>query len=377
MLALIACVLIVLIGCIIFIVPTTLVNLRLLPPPPATLTILPASSTLQKTYAIVASTTPPTASQHQVLARFLSYTTSSQTETTKATGIGQRPAVAARGSLTLYNALPYMQTIAAGTVFTDANGVQFVSDKLASIPAAQIPTEGFVTVAAHALIAGNSGNIPALDFNGSACCTQGITLQNTAAFSGGQDTQHYTFVQQRDIDGVVTPLNTQITQSGRISLQALIPPGEQSVAPPQCLPTISSDHAAGDKATSVTVTVTETCTGEVYDQQAALAMAAHSLTLDAAQHPGPGYALTGTIKTLLTKVQVTNSARSLLLLVRAQGTWVHQVSKNLARSIAGKSDAAAQMLLQHMGVAKVAIQRAWPGGSILPDNPDQITIIVQ
>lgn len=368
-------------GGVILAAPEVLVNLGLIQPPPATVTITPASSIQQKMYAINAVTAPPIASQHQVQARFLSYTTSSQTETAKATGLGQRPAIAARGNLTLYNAMHYAQTIAAGTVFTDTNGIQVVNDKVAIIPAARPPTEGFVTVLAHTLGAGASGNIPAFDFNGVLCCAPGITVQNKAAFSGGQDRQDYTFVQQSDIDGEVNPLKALLVQNGQATLKAQIHPNEQSVGPAQCLPNITSDHTASDKATSVTVTVTETCTSEVYDRQGALDIAGNLLKTDASQSLGAGYSLVSKVITALTRAQVTGSAKVVTLLVTAKGLWAYQFSntqrQNLVRLITGKSELDAQSLLRQMGVARTDVQLAWPGGNMLPDKSDEITIVVQ
>ena len=209
----------------------------------ATVTITPASPALKNTYVISAVTGPPIASQRQVQARFLSYSTSSQTATVKAAGVGHIPATAATGNLTLYNALPYPQTLALGTVFTDTNGIQVVSDTTALIPAAKPPAEGSVTVSGHAAVPGKNGNIQAFDFNDVSCCAAGVTVQNTAAFSGGRDEQSYSFVQQSDIDSVVQPVKVALAQSGQASLKTQILANERLIGPVQCVSNITSDIA--------------------------------------------------------------------------------------------------------------------------------------
>ncbi len=209
----------------------------------ATVTITPASPALKNTYVISAVTGPPIASQRQVQARFLSYTTSSQTATVKAAGVGHIPATAATGNLTLFNALPYPQTLALGTVFTDTNGIQVVSDTTALIPAAKPPAEGSVTVSGHAAVPGKNGNIQALDFNDVSCCAAGVTVQNTAVFSGGRDEQSYSFVQQSDIDSVVQPVKMTLVQSGQASLKTQILANERLIGPVQCVSNITSDIA--------------------------------------------------------------------------------------------------------------------------------------
>ena len=348
----------------------------------ATVTITPASPALKNTYVISAVTGPPIASQRQVQARFLSYTTSSQTATVKAAGVGHIPATVARGNLTLYNALPYPQTLALGTVFTDTNGIQVVSDTTALIPAAKPPAEGSVTVSGHAAVPGKNGNIQALDFNDVSCCAAGVTVQNTAAFSGGRDEQSYSFVQQSDIDSVVQPVKLALAQSGQASLKTQILANERLIGPVQCVSNIASDHLPGDRATSVTVTVSDACTGEVYDWQGAQSLAASLLRMEAAKNLGAGYKLIGKLITTVTKAPVIDTQGTVTLLIAAKGIWVFQFDNArksaLAKLIAGKSGQQGQtLLLSQPGVAKVDFQFSQLSGNTLPANPNAITIVVQ
>ena len=350
---------------------------------PVTVTITPASKVLNNIFVISAVTLTPDPAQHQVAARMIAFLTPTQSKTVKTTGVAHVPGAQAKGQLTFYNAFSHSQTIAVGTVLTDANGVQVVNDEAAVIPAATPPTEGSVTVAAHAINDGINGNISAFDFNNIPCCTSGVTVQNTSAFSGGQNAYSYAFVEQNDIDGVVNPLQASLTRTAQASLEAQLHAGEQFVSSPQCMPGITSDHQAADRATSVSVTVAVTCTGEVYDRQAALSMAANLLRQEAARDPGTGYALVGNLVTDVTQVSVTDTKKGTLsMMVEAEGVWVYQFSaaqkQALVKLLAGKSKQNAQaLLLEQKGVTTAAIQFSGSNGNTLPSDPTQIIIVVQ
>ena len=350
---------------------------------PVTVTITPASKALNNTYVISAVTLTPDPAQNQVAARVIASVSPAQSKTVKTTGVGHVPGVQAKGQLTFYNAFSHPQTIAVGTVLTDANGVQLVNDAAAMIPAATPPTEGSVTVSAHAIAAGVNGNISAFDFDNVSCCTSGVTVQNTAAFSGGLDAFSYAFVEQSDIDDVVNPFQASLTRTAQVSLKAQLHPGEQFVSSPQCMPGITSDHQAADRATSVSVTVTVTCTGEVYDHQAAQSVAANLLRQEAARDPGPGYALVGNLVTDVRQVSLTDAKKGTLsLMVGAEGVWVYQFGaaqkQALAKLLAGRSTQNAQaLLLEQKGVTAAAIQFSGSNENTLPSDPTQIIIVIQ
>ncbi|HVB61928.1 MAG TPA: baseplate J/gp47 family protein [Ktedonobacteraceae bacterium] len=352
----------------------------------ATVTIIPARAAQDHRYTITAVTGQPNAAQRQVQARILSYTTSTQTMTVKATGQGTIPAVAAVGNLIFYNALPYSQTIAPGTILTDSSGVQIMNTKIAIIPAANLPTEGSITVTARAVVPGATGNIPALDFNAVLCCIPGITVVNTAAFSGGHDQQHYTYVQQADINSVASTMKNSLAQNGESVLKTLLPPNEPLVGSIRCVPAVASDHSAGERAASVTISATDTCTGETYDQQAALAMAGSILRSEAASRLGAGFALAGSIVATVRQAAITTAMNTVSLSVEADGTWVYRFTADrqsaLAKLIAGKSGQAAKMLLQQQrGVSTASIQASilfpWLDAAYLPADARQITIKMQ
>jgi len=292
--------------------------------PTATVAIVPTHMVRQATLVITAVTGTPDAAQHEVAARFVSATSPVLVASGQATGVTHVPATNARGTLTLYNAATYPQTIAADTVLTGADGVQVVTDAPAPIPAGNPPLFGVVTVSAHALQVGSRGNSAALDING-LCCAAGVAVKNTAGFSGGEDAQTYPTVRQADIDGLAHPLVATLTQSTSLGVRSQLRPQEWLVTIPACVPAIRADHAVGSRATEVTVTVKVACQSEVFDQHAASRRAAISFTQEVSAALGANYALVGQITTMLVGVTVTDTKRGTLALsIQAEGVWVYQ-----------------------------------------------------
>jgi len=121
----------------------------------------------------------------------------------------------------------------------------------------------------------------------------------------------------------------------------------------------------------------------VYDlrgPQGAQALATKLLESDVAKNPNlANYVLTGSIVTLVT--QTTVSSNTVSLFVKAEGIWVYQFTDAskaaLAKLIAGKSKSDAETLLANSaGVDKVDSIDISGGGSTLPSDPKQITIVV-
>ena len=350
------------------------------PPLSATVTITLASKDLKNSYTVSAVIGTPDPSQRQVQARLLFSTTPAQSITVNAKGAASIPATQATGILIFYNSATYTQLVPMDTVFVGTDGVEVVNDENADIPAARPPVEGFVTVTAHAVKPGAAGNISLFDING-PCCMSGITVRNVTAFSGGQDAQSYTYVQQSDIDGAANALETSLMQNARTSLQKQMHPGEQLAGSPQCLPNITSDYFASARVANVTVNVTLGCLGEVYDYQGAVLMTEGLLKGKASNSLGAGYSLVGNVLTTVTQATIGKN-EMVSLLVKAEGVWVYQFSdaqkKTLAKLITGKSLKEAKALLQKKpGVGKATIQLSQSSGDVLPMNPGQITIVIQ
>ncbi len=349
--------------------------------PTATVTIVPTRLDRQATLVITAVTGAPDAGRYEIAARFVSATSPELVASGLASGVAHVPATRAHGTLTLYNAATYPQTIAAGTVLTGADGVQVVTNAPAPIPAGNPPLFGVITVSAHTVLAGSHGNITALDVN-ALCCVAGVAVKNTAGFTGGQDAQTYPTVRQADIDGLARPLVDTLTQGTQTRVRSQLRPQEWMVTIPACVPAISADYTVGSRATQVTVSVAVTCQSEVYDQHAAMRLAATSLKQEAAIALGATYALVSQVTTALIGVRVTDPKRGTLTLsILAEGTWVYQWSlahlEALARRIAGtgKQEALA-FLLREEGVQTASMHLSGSERSMLPADPSQIAITV-
>jgi VCBS repeat-containing protein len=154
------------------------------------------------------------------------------------------------------------------------------------------------------------------------------------------------------------------------------------IGAPTCKPNVTSDHAAGDKASTVTVSVNFTCTGEVYDYDGAFSMAARLLTNQANTQLSSGSAPVGNIKTTLTSATLTDAkSGTVTLVVNAEGLWAYQFTdaqkQALAKLIAGKTKSAAQSLLaSQTGVGRVDITVSGGNSSTLPTDTSKITIVV-
>jgi hypothetical protein len=348
-------------------------------PAPATVTIVPDSKVVSNSYVILGVSGTPDPAQRQVSVRPIINTVSSQPKQVAATGHNQTPGTQATGTLTFYSLASTPLTVAAHTVFTLANGVKIENNVAANIPAASLPTAGFVTVPAHAITTGSAGNIAAFTLN-TACCATDIKVQNTQAFTGGQDPKNYMFVQQSDVDGVVNAVKPQLVQQATSGFNGQLHAGEALAGSPQCSSKVGVDQPIGDTGVnvpSVTVSETVTCMGEAYDQKGAQNLVAGLLANEAKSTLGAGYVLAGNV---ITQISVQNvSKQSVSLLANAKGMWYYQITQAQeqawAKLIAGKSPAAAQTIIESQtGVSKATIQ---VNGATLPTDPTQISFVVQ
>ena len=350
--------------------------------PTATVTIVPKHADEHNFYviqAIVKGT--PDSSKRQVRARILLSPVETQSKTVDATGVKNFPAVAATGTLTFYNGSNVEQTVRASDAIFTVGNVQIKLTQDVNIPAALSPgVPGQVDVQAYADPTGASGNIPAGAINQFCCNSTTISVKNSNAFSGGQDASSKRIVvQQSDIDNAANPLK------GPLQRQALASPNLRKQAneqfidqQPTCTTKVTSDHVAGDQASTVTVT----CTGEVYDQVGAETIAANLLRQQASKDLTPDYMLVGNLVTQI--VQVNNDTQGNIdLRIKTEGIWVFQFTDaekaNLAQLIVRKSKLDAKALLgQQPGVDSVGtIDITGADGSTLPTDPKQITIIIQ
>lgn len=204
-----------------------------------------------------------------------------------------------------------------------------------------------------------------------------MQVQNNSPFTGGQDPQSYTYVQQSDIDNAANTLISANTPDAQQVLQGQIQPNEQLIGTPGCGPNKSADHSAGDQVSQVTVTVSFTCLGEVYDHDGALKLAQYLLKQQE-QQLHPTYELVGTITTTMQTATLTDpTSGTVTMTIQASGTWVAhfdtQSEQALALSIAGKTKAEAQAFLNKQpGIQMASIQLQGGNSDRLPTNPAEI-----
>jgi VCBS repeat-containing protein len=350
----------------------------------ATVTIIPTTVEISgaSTLTLITGTAHPGSAQ--VAGRLLSTLTLSQEQVMPTTGTGHQPAQAAHGSITFYNALPEAQTVPAGTLLIGADGVQVVTEADASIPAGTLSTNGQVSVTAHALAVGPSGNIRANDLYG-PCCRADVFAQNPAPFHGGQNARDFPMVTAQDVSGAVATLKASLQASVQAALLTQTRTGETLVTPVPCTPKVSANHAVGEEATQLRVRLDETCTGQTYDTQTVQTLLTQALTHEAAKQGGSGYTLTGAVQvTSVTLSPVKDHHQhegTLVLQVRGTGTWAYQFSdaqlRQMAQLIAGKNrQEATTVLLAQRGVSQVAMTVSGMEQTRLPADAGRIHLLV-
>jgi hypothetical protein len=315
--------------------------------PTVIVTIVPVSKTVALTQSIDGAS---------IYTRVLTPKTTSQSQTTPATGHKHQAAAAAHGSLTFYNGEFVSLSIHAGTIVTSAGGVQVTTDQNVIIPAGSPPYYGRVSVAAHAAHTGSKGNIAARAID-QACCYSSVWAVNVAAFSGGQNTGDFSVVTSSDIQTVAASLDMQLSQLEQADMMSQLMPNE-ALATPACPPTTRSNHQVGEIATQVTVTVSEQCHGVAYDTNALHESAVQLLSAEAAKQYGSRYNLIGGIQINILGVTITNQQRgSVTLQVSMSGVWAYQINAQQIKTlIAGQSQQeASRTLLAQPGIRDVSI----------------------
>lgn len=348
----------------------------------ATVTIIPAATSLHTTTTVQVVAGPADVTQQQIPGRFLPTITLSEAQTVATTGIGAQHAQAAMGSLTFYNAAPYSQTVLAGTVLIGADGVQVVTDQEAVIPAASFPTDGVVSVLAHTLVVGSGGNIAAHDLYG-ACCRENVFVVNPTAFTGGQIARSFPMVTAHDLSSTVALLRMGVQNSVQAALATQLLPTETLITPLACTVFVLSNHAVGMEATQVHVLLTQTCRGAVYSTQALQTLMTQQMSQQATAQLGTSYHLLGSnVQTSIIQVQPTHASQRIVSIqVRGQSTWVSQFSPShlsaLTALIAGKLVAeATTQLLRDPGIQTVSLHVTGRDSTRLPPDPHAIHLVI-
>lgn len=340
----------------------------------AIVTIVPVTRSASATLIVHLVPGNADPAHQQIQGRQLATLTMSQSKTVAATGNGYQPAQAAQGWITLFNALPAPQIIPAGTLILGQDRVQVTSDSTVTIPAANLPIDGQVSVSAHATEPGPAGNIAALDIDG-PCCRNNVFAKNPVVFTGGQNARSFQAVSAQDIQGASIALETVLTQDVTAAYQAELVNGESLIIPAPCGKQVQSDYPKGVEAKHVTVTVMETCQGMAYNTLQMQILASQALNQ---KRQAGAYQLNG----LSLHIHLTPSnTHPEEVQVQAQGTmvyqWSQQQQKALVALIAGKNEAQAiTILLQQPGISHVSITLAGRDTGTLPGNASRIQFTV-
>ncbi len=339
--------------------------------PTATVTITPKSKLVADNFVITAITGTPDPKSRQVQARILT-SPSSAAQSATAGATGSIAGTHATGTLLFINTGFSGVTISGGTL-TGKDGVQVSFNGPITIPV------GSISVLGTAVPVGVRGDIPAFDISGTCCGSSTILVRNPAPFSGGRDPIPNSVIAQSDINSATTMLISSLKPAAQAQLQSQVKKNEQVVPNSlNCISNVTANHRVGDVAKSVTVTGTVTCTEEVYDQQAAFALASSALMAEAAKDPGPGYVLVGNIVTGLAQPPTVDGKQTVSLIIHAAGVWAYQftdaIKSQLAKTIANQPKDKALMYLQAVaGVSTVTINIS--SGNTLPDA-GHITITI-
>ena len=185
------------------------------------------------------------------------------------TGVTTIPVRQAHGTLTIYNGSILQEALPAGFIVTTHSGVEIATDQAVMVPAANPPTEGTATVAAHAVIAGTAGNIAAGSLNQADGTS--LVVKNLTAFTGGQDASSELFITNGDIQHARTTARARLSMKQPIGL----------------LPTPCTEHS---QQNGITLTLVWRCQYVTYKAPAGLqvlsvSVQGHQVLLTYRYHP--------------------------------------------------------------------------------------------
>ena len=173
------------------------------------------------------------------------------------------------------------------------------------------------------------------------------------------------------------PLSVPSLPPCKAVVQSQVQTNEQLIQQTQCNSNVTSLEPINSHVLSTTITISVTCTGEVYQPQDAQNMALILLQHDAASNVNAIYHLIGKPIISITKAQVDN--KGVIINMQANSMGLYQFSdiqkQQLARAIAGESELDAQVYLsQQVGVTRAVITIIPHNDNMLPKDPKQIAI---
>jgi len=166
-------------------------------------------------------------------------------------------------------------------------------------------------------------------------------------------------------------------------MQPQVRPGETLITPLPCTTKVSSDHATGEEATQVRVSLDDTCQAVVYQTQSLQELLRQLLSQEVVHQLGTGYHLSrAEVQRQVLRVQQQNGQGSMLSMqVKATGMGIYQFTleqmQHLKRMIAGKSKTqATRLLLAQPGVSTVSVEIIGRQIETLPTEMSSIALLV-
>ncbi len=327
--------------------------------PIATVSVTPQTKILQASYVLTASpkTTVPDLVTRIIPDRVLQ-SAANASQAVQTTGTKSIAGVQAQGIIEFSNS-GNTQVVVNPLILTTSSGIRIQLTQAVSVPPHHDREDGKATGSAVAVNEGVSGNIAAHSLDGT-CCSNGISVKNNEAFSGGVDTQLLHIVAQSDLDNAQNTLLPKLQQQVAQNLLHQLPSDETTAGEPVYTTTTTFSDTVGSQVNQVQVQVQVTgripsYSRNVMNQVATQLLAKQAQTLD------PGYQLQGTPFVAAPYVDVQGKDGIVYLNVAVHGTWIYVFSneqKSQWRQVikGATSTAALAYLSTQEGVASVRIQ---------------------
>jgi len=344
--------------------------------PIATIYVTAQSSEVKGNYVLTASPkiTKPDLTTQVVPAHVLQSTASGSSTVPTSGGTtvdGQR----AQGTVTFTNS-NNVAVMLPQTVLTTPSGVRFQVVNSITVPARKRGQNGSLDTPVVAIDPGVAGNVPAHALD-STCCTDGVSVSNDEAFTGGIDGKVTHSVAQADLDQVRNKLVPGLEQNALQQLQKQLGPDDAFAGKPLYQIAVTPSAPVGAQATTVQVRISVSATGTIYARSIVTSTASQLLGRQAQQSLGKQYQLSGPTSVGTPAVQQSQSG-NVYLNVSARGFWFYNITNDEINkwpiSIKGSSTAAALAYLNGQpGVHSVEIHLPF-GTDTLPTDIDNIKI---
>ncbi len=343
--------------------------------PVATVTVTAQNKMLQNTYLLTAS---PQASSPDLATRVLPARNVSAvvmgTRSAATTGTTFLPGTHASGMLTFHNNGDSIISVAAGTTFISASGVQ-----IRLTQSVVVSPHGSISAAAMSVSPGMVGNIPIQSLS-ALCCHAEVSVTNLQPFTGGMDGRLVHIVAQADLDGVREALSQSLEQQAMQQLQKQLQVNEAIAGKPAYNDTVTSNYPVGSQVGQVQVKVSIMAAATVYNRYTASHMATQLLDDEALQTLGSNYQPQMMPVVAMPHVVQQGESGLVYLSVSAHGHWVYTFSSQQLvqwrQSIKGATSTLALAYLDAQpGVMSVHIQLPF-GADHIPSSIDQIKVVI-